>query len=300
MPTNLFATRISNLQLSIGVPQTGVFDAATCNELLKRGNKTVNTTDLKTLIKMVQRMVNADDDGVAGPQTLTRVEAFINPVLPKTPTGSSLVVSVKSIDMIVFFEVSSKEFYNKFLQRPIWPGEESGITIGVGCDLGHTSEEKIKAAWGPNISAADLNLLLSVRGLKGLKAKNKLSQVNSVKIPFDVAYKVFFESTLPDHARETKRAYAGVDKLPPDAQGSLLSLVFNRGGSTNKTKDSRIEMFNIIELVKSGDLQGIAKQIRKMKRLWPDSKGLRDRRDKEADRIENASFNILPEDQVVV
>jgi hypothetical protein len=300
MPTNLFATRISNLQLSIGVSQTGVFDAATCNELLKRGNKTANTTDLKTLIKMVQRMVNADDDGVAGPQTVTRVEAFINPVLPKTPTGSSLVVSVKSIDMIVFFEVSSKEFYNKFLQRPIWPGEESGITIGVGCDLGHTSEEKIKAAWGPNISAADLNLLLSVRGLKGLKAKNKLSQVNSVKIPFDVAYKVFFESTLPDHARETKRAYAGVDKLPPDAQGSLLSLVFNRGGSTNKTKDSRIEMFNIIELVKSGDLQGIAKQIRKMKRLWPDSKGLRDRRDKEADRIENASFNILPEDQVVV
>ena len=61
-------------------------------------------------------------------------------------------------------------------------------------------------------------------------------------------------------------------------------------------------MRNIVPLVASGNLKGIAREIRSMKRLWDPQKlpGLIKRREKEAVLVENASFNILPEDLVIV
>ncbi len=302
MPAD-FSTRIRNIQKFIGVAETGVFDLATCKELEKRGNIIVNSDNLVTHIKNVQRMVNADDDGVVGPQTMTKVEAFLNPVLPKTAAGSSLVVSVKSIDALVMFEVTSKEKYERRFQHPVFPGKDSGLTIGIGYDLGQNNKKDITDSWGPLVSTRDLNLLLSVAGKSGLNAKNLLPTVISVKIPFVSANKVFFQVTVPRFAKIVRKIYPGVEKLPPDAQGALLSLVYNRGGSfTRPSEDQRIEMKNIASLVAAGDLAGIAKEIRKMKRHFtdPNSKGLLPRRDKEADMVANASFNILPEDQIMV
>ena len=96
MSTDL-TTRIKAIQKFIGVAETGVFDMATCVELEKRGNITVNSNNLITHIKNVQRMVNAGDDGNVGPQTVTKVESFINPSLPKPLPGASMVVSTKSL-----------------------------------------------------------------------------------------------------------------------------------------------------------------------------------------------------------
>ena len=299
MPSSL-TTRINNIQSLIGVPQTGVFDAATCTELLARGNKTANTTDLKTLIKMVQRMVNTDDDGLPGSETVTKVEVFIAPVLPKPPAGASIVLSKKSIAALIAFEVTSEAFYKQKYQSPIWPGGESGVTIGIGYDLGFYTPKQITDTWGPLVSAADLELLISVKGKTGLKAKASLPSVKQIKIPFDVAIRAFHFFTLPEFASRTKRRYPGVEKLPPDAQGALVSLVYNRGTSIDG--DRRKEMKNIINLVSTGNLGAIATQIRNMKRLWNPQKqgGLITRREKEAQMVENASFNILPEDLVIV
>ena len=299
MPSNL-STRITAIQKFIGVPQTGIFDTATCIELLKRGNKTSNTTDLKTLVKMVQRLVNTDDDGVPGSGTVTKIEAFIAPVLPKKPAGASMIVSKKSIDALIVFEVTSKAVYEKRYQNPIWPGGESGVTIGIGYDLAFPSAKQLADTWGPLISVSDLQLLQSVRGKSGLNAKAAITSVKSVKIPFDKAIQVFHLATLPVEASKTKKLYPGVEKLPPDAQGALVSLVYNRGTKTDG--DRRREMKNIINLVANGNLAGIATQIRSMKRLWDPAKaaGLISRREKEAQMVENATFNILPEDQIIV
>jgi len=299
MPSNL-STRITAFQKAIDVPQTGVFDKATCIELLNRGNKTANTTDLVTLIKMVQRMVNTDDDGVAGSETMTRVEAFISPVLPNPPAGASMVVSRKSIEALIAFEITSQEVYEKKYQFPIWPKGQSGVTIGIGYDLGFSTTQQITNAWGQHISSFDLQLLLSVRGKTGLNAKAALPSVKSVKISFEDAIKVFHLITLPEFAGRTKKLYRGIQKLPPDAQGALISLVYNRG--TAIKGDRRKEMRNIISLVTDQDLDGIAAELRNMKRLWdPDTEaGLIKRREKEAQLVENASFNILPEDQIIV
>jgi len=299
MPSNL-SVRISATQKNIGVPQTGVFDIITCNELLSMGNKTATTTDLKTLIKMVQRMVNADDDGVPGSETMTKIEAFISPVLPKPPAGASMVVSRKSIEALIAFEVTSQQVYEKRYQFPIWPKGKSGVTIGIGYDLGYCSAQQIRNAWQQHVSSSDLQLLLSVKGKTGDDAKVALPGVKSVKIPFEKAIAVFHLVTIPDFGGRTKKLYPGIQKLPPDAQGALLSLVYNRG--TAIIGDRRREMKNIIPLVDNEDLDGIAAELRSMKRLWnPDTEaGLIKRREKEALMIENASFNILPEELIVV
>lgn len=299
MPSNL-SLRIAALQKTIGVPQTGVFDNATCIELLSRGNKTANTTDLVTLIKMVQRMVGTDDDGVPGSETMTRIEAFVSPALPKPPAGASMVVSRRSIEALIAFEITSQEVYERKYQFPIWPKGQSGVTIGIGYDLGFATTQQITEAWGQHVSSSDLQLLLSVKGKTGLNAKVVLPSVKSVKIPFEDAIAVFHLITIPEFAGRTKRLYPGVQKLPPDAQGALISLVYNRGTATKG--DRRREMQNIIGLVANQDLDGIAAELRSMKRLWnPDTEGgLIKRREKEAQLVENASFNILPEDQIVV
>jgi hypothetical protein len=61
-------------------------------------------------------------------------------------------------------------------------------------------------------------------------------------------------------------AFPGINELSPDAQGALVSLVFNRG--TSMEGDRRREMRAIQAAVANGDLQEIADQLRSMKRLW--------------------------------
>lgn len=299
MPANL-TTRILAIQKLIGAAQTGVFDINTCIELQRRGNITVSSTNLTVHIKSIQRMVNTVADGIIGPATITRIEAFINPAFPVIPGGGSLVVSTRSLDMIIGFEISSKQVYEKKYQQPLWPGEESGITIGIGFDCGYCTADEFKQAWKDCITQQELDLLLTIIGKRGETAKTILSTVKAVKIPYAIASKVFYQSTLPAYAKLTAVTYPGTEKLPPDAQGALLSLVYNRGGNLDPKKDSRKEMRDIVPLVAAADLAGIANQIRSMKRLWPKAKGLRDRRDQEADLVENAGFDILPEAQVVV
>lgn len=297
MPSNL-STRIKAVQKKIGVAETGVFDIDTCTTLIERAGQAAASSNLVTLIKMVQRIVNADADGVVGPQTLTKVEAFIDPVLPKPPSGSSLVVSQKSLDLIVFFEVTSKEVFDKNYQHVNWPGGASGVSLGIGYDCGYYTKAQIALDWGPYLSAGDIQLLQSVSGKTGQAAKAALPSVQSVKVNFDKAIKVFYHSNLPDFSKKTKKTYPGVEKLPPDAQGALMSLIYNRG--TALEGDSRKEMKAIVPLVASGNLAGIAAQLRSMKRLWPQFKGLRDRREKEAILVENATFDILPENLVII
>jgi GH24 family phage-related lysozyme (muramidase) len=294
------AKRINAIQRLIGVPETGTIDLATCNELESRGNILVDSTNLVANIKAVQKLVNATADGIIGPQTITKIESFIAPVLPKLSPGASLIVSTESMDMLISFEVTSKTAYDKKYQQPTWPGGASGVTIGIGFDLGYYSASDIKNAWAALISQNDLGLLLTVAGKTGATAKNVLSSVNAVRIPYTTAAKVFYQSTLPSFAKQVRKIYPGVEKLPPDAQGALLSLVYNRGSDISPNKPKRKEMFNIVAAVAGNDLTGIAREIRNMKRLWPDMKGLRDRRDMEATMVENATLNILPEDLIIV
>ena len=165
----------------------------------------------------------------------------------------------------------------------------SGVTIGIGYDLGFHSKSQIEKDWKGKIDDADLKDLLKVSGLTKSKARKKVNKLKHISISLDAAQEVFLTSVLPNWAKKTRKTYPGVENLSADAQAMLLSLIFNRGPSLSN-KSSRREMRAIKPLVPAKDLKGIAQQIRAMKRIWEGKKlgGLLKRRDKEAEIIENA------------
>ncbi len=255
-------------------------------------------------IKAIQARLGLTADGIIGPATLTVVEHLIEKVLgpPTDPVAHTMKISRKGMDQIVDFEIYSKANYNRRLKSPTWPGIESGVTIGIGYDLGYHSESKIEKDWKGQIDDVDLEDLKAVSGLRGQAAKAKIHSLRHISISIEVAQEVFLTSVLADQAKKTIRAYPGVEKLPADAQAMLVSLIFNRGGSLKNT-DRRKEMRAIRPLVALGDLAGIAAQIRAMKRLWEglNMGGLLKRRNKEADFIEHARDDgALPESEIIL
>lgn len=193
-----------------------------------------------------------------------------------------MAFSQKAFDLILSFEGMG--------QPRQWPGGESGVTIGFGYDIGYVSAAQFQSDWGDVLSADVMAKLKTAIGLKGLPAKNKAAQLADVRIDRGIALTIFTNKTVPAYVTQTRAAFPGFDALPIDAQGALVSLVFNRGASMKG--DRRKEMRAIRDAVPSGDLREIAKQLREMKRLWVGQglDGLLRRRDAEADMVE-ASIN---------
>ena len=168
-----------------------------------------------------------------------------------------------------------------------WPEGNSGITLGFGYDLGYATVDQFESDWGPYLTSAQLNRLRDAVGKRGIAARNRAAQFEDIRIRRKDAETVFLGRNIPLYSLKTEMAFPGVTKLPPDAQGALVSLVFNRGASMEG--DRRREMRAIQAAVANGDLQEIADQLRSMKRLWVNQglKGLLVRRDKEADLVES-------------
>lgn len=168
-----------------------------------------------------------------------------------------------------------------------WPGAASGITIGMGYDLGYVTVDQFESDWHDMLTGPQLASLKTAIGLIGIKAKNRAAQYANIRIKRADAEKVFTERTIPDQVFKTAKAFPGFENLPLDAQGALVSLVYNRG--TSMVGDRRKEMRAIRDAVPKGDLQGIADQIRAMKRLWVGQglDGLLKRRDAEAALVES-------------
>lgn len=196
------------------------------------------------------------------------------------------MISRKAVEMIIQFEIGSKNYYDRILQRPTWPKGKSGITVGVGYDLGYTTEKQFLADWSGRLNLNFINALRPVVGLKGEQAKGMLrGEILNVKVPYVVAYEVFVKCSLPRYYEMTKAIYPELDSLNEDTRGALVSMVYNRG---NKIEgDSRKEMKAIVDLVKKADYEGIAEEIEKSKRLWEGLKmeGLVTRREAEADLV---------------
>ena len=287
--------RIRNIQKQLHVIETGFYNLQTINALERvLGIKPVSLTDTLDSRKRIQRKLGFTGnsvDGILGVNTTTKIEEFLNRRLPEIPAGASLIVSKPSMDMIVEFEVGSESYYQSRLIHPIWPGGDSGITIGIGYDLGYVTLTKFMSDWSDVLDHGSIQKLSSVIGLKGSAAKNKLTKtVKDVIVPINIAKIVFYTRSLPIYAKATSLLYPGIELLPPDAQGALLSLVYNRG--TGISGATRTEMFNIKEWVVQQNLSKIAQEIRAMKRLWIGKglDGLLTRRDKEANMVENADY----------
>ena len=195
------------------------------------------------------------------------------------------MISKKAIDLIIQHEVGGRAVYEKRYQKPIWAGGDSGLTIGLGYDIGYVKEAQLFSDWqGLNLNF--LNALKRFCGVKGEVVKTMMrGEVLNVIIPYNIAYEVFVKKSIPKYYALTKKIYPQLDQLNEDTRGALVSMVYNRGAKIDG--ESRKEMKAIVDLVAKKDYEGIAEEIEKSKRLWENRglDGLVLRREAEADLI---------------
>jgi hypothetical protein len=194
----------------------------------------------------------------------------------------------EGLQLILDWEVGGgQKYYDKFCTRPVVPGGRdtvSGITIGIGWDVGAHGHGDLSEQWGEFLAPGDLAKLMTVVGCHGDAAKKFLPAMSSICVPWSMALAQFQKYTVPAYVKMTGTAFPGVETAPVCVLEALVSLVFNRGDSVSGTR--RVEMANIRGEVAKGKWSAIPAELRAMKRLWPDTKNLCERREAEAVHIE--------------
>jgi hypothetical protein len=190
---------------------------------------------------------------------------------PFPPLGSP------GVTFITRLEIGSPKRYRDRYRHPEWPGEKSGITIGIGYDLQFCTRAQFEAEW-VGVPKASVDRLAAA--FQQVGSKTLCSSLVDLDFPFDLAMKVFINRTLPSYLAKTRSIYPQVDALRPAQRSALVSLIYNRGAKLDG--DSRREMRTIQSLLAAGDLDSVSTQIEAMERLWPDTPGLVQRRHDEA------------------
>lgn len=263
-------------------------------------------------LKRIQEKLGVEPDGLLGPETLTALEKRLQ-IREANPSASpqslikalltpriGLTLTRSGIDAIVHHEVGSEAYYERALKSPTWPGGDSGVTIGIGYDLGYVTDIQFANDWAFNLPSVAVNRLTDICGFKGLRAKAVYRRFSDIQISLEDAQMVFNKTSLPTFCGLALKSYAGLGDLLPDAQVAIVSLVYNRG--IKMTGDSRREMAAIQALVKAKNYVAIADQILSMKRLWQDRglDGLLTRRDAEAQLVRGCQRAYAPEELVYV
>jgi hypothetical protein len=194
-------------------------------------------------------------------------------------------LTAPGVTFIARLEVSSPAAYRRLYCRPIWPGGESGVTIGIGYDLRFVDAAQLRADWGEHLSEAALTSLVSVLEVQGTAALAAQCQAIEILLPAAVA--AFVARGLPKVMDDTRSIYPELDALTPARRTALASLVYNRGtrlSDINQAREDRREMRTIKTLLAAGRTDEVAEQLDAMSRLWDASTqgGLVRRRHQEA------------------
>lgn len=233
----------------------------------------------------VKSLVIKDD-----PHTRALLQAVPKLAVPDTlkataPLGSP--ISQAAIDLIVMEEVSSRAVYVSRYQRPEWPQGSSGVTIGIGYDLGYSTRQQIADDWSKLVTPAMLSAMQRCAGVHGTNARDLLPSVRGeILIPWDAAMSVFMGRDVPKWTQTCRDHLPHFEELHPDAKGALVSLAYNRGPSFDMEGDRYTEMRAIKAHMLARAFDQVPGDIRSMKRIWPTQPGLRRRREDEAELFE--------------
>lgn len=211
------------------------------------------------------------------------IDSDVWPLLRMLPEPSP-TIPTRAVAFIAREEVGGREFYDTHAVHPEWPGGDSGVTIGVGYDLGF--QENFEADWRDLLAPADLEALRPWLGRKGDAVASAPSQLRSITIPWAAAWLGYVRRTLPQQLALTQQTFPvdGGKVLPPLCLGVLVSLVYNRGPKLTDEpgSDRRREMREIRNALSDGNFASVPDLLRSMSRLWPISNGVHNRRLREA------------------
>lgn len=204
------------------------------------------------------------------------VREVVEADMPAAPAHAP-PIDARAISLIVRYEITSPSYYVAHLQAPVWPGEQSGVTWGIGYDGGQQTRTRIAEDWHAH---PQVLRLVATSGVVGPPARALLPGLRDVLTPYPLAEAIFAEATLPAyHALSARTFRKGWDNLRPTAQGALTATVYNRGAGMSG--DRRREMRALRDdCVPRQDYACMASQFRAMERLWigtPIAVGMRDR-----------------------
>lgn len=206
-----------------------------------------------------------------------------------------LTITDGGVDLVVHFEVGGEAYYRKAYRRPIWPQGASGVTVGIGYDLGYNTPSQIRRDWSGRIPAKMVDALVSCSGIKGSAARYHQQRIRwIVDIPLDAAMEVFKERTLPRFGAITKRTFKTIECAKPVIQDMMLSQTYNRGSSTKGY--SRRHVLWQARASAKGQYYALPGYVRDSKVVWANKpsirRGIWRRRDAEADHGEGrGKFN---------
>jgi hypothetical protein len=186
------------------------------------------------------------------------------------PAGGKEAVLEQSSDFLIAAE--------NVPLHPYWPSSYSGITIGVGWDLGQHGRTDLLDAWRA-LGTISLAKLAEASNQKGHAAALLLPDLKAIDVPRDLSLAVFRKSLADDYYPTAKKLFPGFEKLPAEAQVALISVVFNRGAvlghdpdwKTATELDRRWEIRRLRDDVQRGDIFAIYIRLGTMKRLWEKS-----------------------------
>lgn len=205
---------------------------------------------------------------------------------PTSLKAGNLTISKASKDLILYYETGGAAYYAGHLAKPTVPPGFSGVTIGIGYDLGYNSPSQIKSDWEGRLPPQQVSRLASCAGKTGASARAALSRVSDIRIPWVTALEVYDVRTVPRFATMTEAAYANIKTMNPDIQGVILSTSFNRG--TAMTGDRRRELLWTRNDIIAGKMKNLPSYQLQMRRLWPTIKGLQRRYTAHAGLIEKS------------
>jgi GH24 family phage-related lysozyme (muramidase) len=216
-------------------------------------------------------------------------EIAVSALVPPKPATPAVSVAASDVpdDCLTFIENEedgSPAYYVKHYEHFEWPAGASGPTIGVGYDCGYVTVKEAIEDWKGIVSDDTVNAICRAVGLRGDAAEIFVrAHGGSVTITWDQAVAEFKQREVPKWMARCRTALPNFNELPPQCQGALLSLTYNRGSGGYDDPGSRdSEMRAIKADMAEKKFNNIPMQILSMRRLWPRGGDLWNRRMHEA------------------
>ena len=250
------------------------------------------------IVRAVQTFVGVESDGDPGQKTWKAIYAKLTgkTSIGTEPAPAPDIPKIEGFPQEAVLMILEAEGID---QPAKWPGGESGISLGYGCDIG--ADPKSLEYWRGILSDEQINRLAAAKGKTGSAAAAIASRFSDIKVSKTDALRVFMTHTLPIEIALTCKTYPGIDLLPPTVLGAMTSIVYNRGADLSG--DRRSEMREIKDVITQfantppgrrdvkATLEKIADLIQHMKRLWGNNqRGLLIRRDAEAKLVRDTQI----------